>query len=86
LGKKAAEKDGIVKAKLSKKIRALEGAMKAEKVKVKKAKVDMKKESQKQKKEIADVVKGVVLSKDGGVNKAQTEANVAAAKKAKARL
>merc|ERR1712139_258489 len=81
-GKMAAEKDGMVKAKLKTKIRAIDGAIKAEKASVKKAKAGMAKESKKQQKEIANVVKGVVLSNDP-VNKAQNAADAKSAKAAK---
>merc|ERR1719506_1691665 len=82
-GKQAAEKDSIVKAKLGKKIRAINGKIKFEKKKVQKAKIAMQKAAKAQKQEIGDVVKSVVLSKDNGKSRAEREASVAAAAKAK---
>merc|ERR1712072_1052912 len=80
----ASSKDSVEKAKVKKQVTGLQGAIKATKATLKKSNKTVKADTLRQKKEIADVVKGVVLSKDKGKSasaQATKEAAVATAKK-----
>jgi len=82
--KMASAKDAVQKVKFKKKITALTGAITSTKKVVAASKKKMKIETMKQKKEISDVVKGVVLNKDKGKSaaaQASKESAVAEAKK-----
>jgi len=80
--KLSAEKDSVQQVKLKKKITALEGAMKMQDSIIKTSKEKLDSESKAQNKEIASVVKGVVLQEDDGEAKATKELEVATAQKA----